>query len=81
MDAFQILVIILSVFLTAALVLTIIALVYILKTVKSIKEISQKAASVVDSASNASKFVNPAIAGKYVYEAVVKAVNNHKKEK
>jgi biopolymer transport protein ExbB/TolQ len=81
MDAFQILVIILSVFLTVALILTIVALVYILKTVKSIKQISQKAASVVDSASNVSKFVNPAVAGKFIYEAVVKTVNNHKKEK
>ena len=81
MDAFQILVIILSVFLTVALILTIVALVYILKTVKSIKQISQKAASVVDSASNVSKFVNPAVAGKFVYDAIVKAAKNHKKEK
>jgi hypothetical protein len=81
MDAFQILVVILSVFLSIALLLTIIVLVYVLKLVKSVKQISEKAAAVVDSASNISKFVSPTVAGKYVFDAVQKAINNHKKEK
>lgn len=81
MDAFQILVIILSVFLAIALLLTIITIVYIMKVVKSIKEISEKAASVIDSASNLTKFVSPTVAGKYVFDAVQKAVKNHKKGK
>ncbi len=81
MDAFQILVIILSVFLAIALLLTIITIVYILKLVKAIKQISEKAASVVDSASNLTKFVSPTVAGKYVFDAVQKAVKNHKKGK
>lgn len=81
MDAFEILVIILSVFLALVLLLSIITIVYILKVVKSIKRISVKAASVVDSASNISKFMSPAVAGKYVFEAVQKAVKQHKKGK
>lgn len=82
MDAFQILVIILSSFLAIALLLTIIVLIYILKLVKSIKEISEKAASVVESASNIRKFVSPAIAGRFIYEAVQRAIKQHnKKEK
>ncbi len=81
MDAFQILVIILSVFLAIALLLTIVTIVYILKVVKAIKQISEKAASVVDSASNLSKFVSPTVAGKYVFDAVQKAIKNHKKGK
>ncbi len=81
MDAFQILVIVLSVFLTLFLLLSIILVVYILKVVKSIKLISEKAASVVDSASNLTKFVSPTVAGKYVFDAVQKAVKNHKKGK
>ena len=81
MDAFEILVIVLSVFLAIALLLTIIAIIYILKLVKAIKSISEKAASVVDSASNITKFVSPTVAGKYVFDAVQKAVKNHKKGK
>lgn len=81
MDAFEILVIILSVFLAISLLLTIITIVYILKVVKSIKQISEKAASVVESASNISKFVSPTVAGKYIFDAVQKAVKNHKESK
>lgn len=81
MDAFEILVIILSVFLSIALLLTIVTIVYVLKFIKSLKEISAKAASVVDSASNITKFVSPTVAGKYVFDAVQKAVKNHKEGK
>ncbi len=80
MDAFEILVIVLSTFLAIALFLTILVLVYILKLVKAIKEISEKAAAVVESASNIRKFVSPAIAGRFIYEAVQKAVKQHEKK-
>lgn len=79
MDAFEILVIILSVFLALFLVLAIVLVVYLLKVVKTIKQISQKAASVVDSASNLTKFVSPTVAGKHVFEAVQKVIKHHKK--
>lgn len=81
MDAFQILVIVLSVLLTIFLILAVILVVYVLKVVKSIKLISEKAASVVDSASNITKFVSPTVAGKYVFDAVQKAIKQHKKGK
>lgn len=81
MDAFEILVIVLSVTLAIFLVLSIVLIVYVLKVVKSIKLLSEKAVSVVDSASNITKFVSPTVAGKYVFDAVQKAVKNHKKGK
>ena len=79
MDAFQILVIVLSVVLAIFLILAIILVVYIMKVVKSIKILSEKAVSVVDSASNITKFVSPTVAGKYLFDAVQKAVKHHKK--
>lgn len=81
MDAFEILVIILGSFLALFLLLAIIAVIYILKVVKSIKKISEKAASVVDSAANITKFASPTVAGKYVFDAVQKVIKNHKKGK
>lgn len=81
MDAFEILVIILSVFLALFLLLSIVLVVYLIKVVKTVKHISEKAASVVDNASNITKMVSPAMAGKYIFEAVQKAVGNHKKGK
>jgi len=81
MDAYHILVIVLSVFLAIYLLLSIVFVVYLIKVVKSIKQISEKAASVVDSASNLSKFVSPAVAGKYAFEALQKAIKHHKKGK
>lgn len=79
MDAFEILVIILSSFLAVALILVVITAIYVLKVVKSIQRISAKAETVVESASNISKFMSPAVAGKYIFDAVQKAVKNHKK--
>lgn len=81
MDAFEILVVILSVCLAVFLILSIVVMVYVLKVVKSIKLLSEKAASVVDSASNITRFVSPAVAGKYAFEALQKIVKNHKKGK
>lgn len=84
MDAFEILVIILSVTLAVFLVLGIVAMVYILKVVKNVKEMSDKASSAVDNVSNVAisigKFVTPAAAGKFVVEAVQKLVKNHEKK-
>lgn len=79
MDAFEILVIVLSVCLALFLILSIVLAVYLIKVVKAVKQISEKAASVVDSASNITKFVSPTVAGKYVFDAVQKIVKNHKK--
>lgn len=79
MDAFEILVIVLSVLLGLFLILSIVLVIYLLKVVKSIKQISEKAASVVDSASNITKFVSPTVAGKYVFDAIHKIIKNHKK--
>jgi len=81
MDAFQILVIILSVFLAVFLLLSIILVIYLIKVVKAIRQISEKAASVVDSASNITKFVSPTVATKYIFDAVQKAIKNHKETK
>lgn len=79
MDAFEILVVILSVTLTILLILSIVLVVFAIKVVKSIKRLSVKAESVVDSASNITKFVTPSVIGKQVFDAVQKAVKNHKK--
>lgn len=78
MDAFEILVIILSVTLAVFLVLGIILISYAIKVVKSIKRLSEKAESVVDSASNITKFVTPSVIGKQIFDAVQKAVKNKK---
>ena len=80
MDAFHILVIVLSVFLAIFLLISIILVVYLLKVVKSIKQISVKAASAVDSVANITKFMSPTVAGKYAYDAVQKIIK-HKKGK
>lgn len=85
MDAFEILVIILSVTLALFLVLGIVALVYILKIVQSLKQMSEKASHAVDNVSNVavsiSKFVTPAAAGKLVVELVQKFVKHDKSKK
>jgi hypothetical protein len=83
MDTYDILVIILSVFLAIFLLLGIIVLAYVLKVVKTIKRLSEKAESVVDNAgsvtANISKFVTPSIAGRYIYKAVNRVIKNRKK--
>lgn len=84
MDAFQILVIILSTFLAIFLILAIVLVVYLLKVVKSVKQISTKAEAFVDNAgnitANVAKFVTPATAGKLIMDAIGKAVKNHNKK-
>jgi hypothetical protein len=83
MDTYDILVIFLSVFLAIFLLLGIIVLVYLLRVVKTIKRLSEKAESVVDNAgtvtANISKYVTPSLAGRYIFKAVNKMIKNHKK--
>lgn len=84
MDAFEILVVILSVALAVFLVLGIVLVVYLLKVAKSVKHISEKAATAVDNVSNTAatigKFVTPATVGKLLVDTIQKAVRNHKKK-
>jgi biopolymer transport protein ExbB/TolQ len=80
MDAYHILVIILSVFLALFLLLSIIFVAYLIKVVKAIQQITEKAASIVDTAANIKKFVSPAVVSKLVFEAVNKAVKHHNKK-
>ncbi len=80
MDAFQILVIILSVLLAIFLILAIAVATYTLKLIKTIKDLSDKAASVVESAASIRKFVSPAIAGRFAFEALQKAMKHHNKK-
>lgn len=86
MDSYDILVIILSTMLALFLLLSIIALVYIVKITKNIKEISDKAKSLVDNAESFAetmkKSAAPAVVAKFVAEQVSNAVKKHnKKEK
>lgn len=79
MDSYDILVIILSVFLAIFLLLGIIVLVYLLKVVKTIKVLSEKAVNVVDNAetvtANISKYVTPTLVGRQLYKRFSKAFN------
>lgn len=86
MDAFEILVIILSSFLAIFLLLGIVTLVYLVKFIKNIKEISDKAKSVVDDASSFAstmkKTAAPAAMAKFVSEQISYALKKHnQKEK
>lgn len=85
MDAFEILVIILSVTLAIFLILGIIVMVYVLKVAQSLKQMSDKASSAVDNVSNVAasigKFVTPAAAGKLVVEVVQKFMKHEKGKK
>lgn len=87
MDAYGILVVVLSVLLAIFLILSIVVIIYILKIVKTIKEFSDKAVDVVESASMIRKFVSPAIIGRAIYEVGSKVAkgftedNSDKEEK
>lgn len=84
MDAFEILVIILSVTLAICLVLSIVALIYVIKVVQAIKAMTDKASAAVENISNVTtsigKFVTPAAAGKFIVDAVQNLVKNHEKK-
>lgn len=85
MDAFEILVIILSVFLAIFLLLGIITLVYLVKFIKNIKEISDKAKTMVEDASSFAstmkKTAAPAAMARFVAEQVNNAKKKHKEDK
>lgn len=81
MDAFEILVVILSVLLGIFLVLAIAATVFFLKLIKNIKQISDKAVSLVDSASSVAETVKkaaaPTVVAKFIADQISHAVNRH----
>jgi hypothetical protein len=83
MNTYDALVIILSITLAVFLILGIIFLSYAIKVVKTVKRLSEKAESVVDNAgnitSNLTKLVTPSLAGKYIFNAVNKAIKHRKK--
>lgn len=84
MDAFEILVIILSIFLAISILLSIIVLIYTLKLVKNIKSISDKASELVENASNVAatmkKAAGPTVVAKFVAEQIAHAIKKHSNE-
>ena len=86
MDSYDILVIILSSVLAICLVLLMITMFFVVKIAKNIKQISDKATSLVEDASNAAammrKAAAPAAVAKFVADQIGNAINKHKdKEK
>lgn len=83
MDAFEVLVVILSVALAVFLILSIVVIVYLLKVMKSVQLMTEKASNAVESmsnvATNVSKFVTPAAAGKFFVDAVQKVMKHKEK--
>lgn len=84
MDAMQILVIILSLFLALFLILAIVLVVQLIKVTKQIKMITTTTKTAIERVSNlassATKFVSPAIIAKFVGDQMKKYKKN-KKEK
>ncbi len=84
MDSYDILVIVLSTVLAICLVLGMIIMVYVLKIVKNIKRISDKATTLVENASNAAalarKIATPATIAKFVAEQISEAMKKRNKE-
>lgn len=85
MDSYDILVIILSVTLAVFLILGIVAMAYIIKLVKNLKEISDKAKTLVDDASSVvgtmKKAAAPTVVAKFVADQISNAVKKHGKSK
>ncbi len=89
MDSYDILVIILSICLAIFLILGIIVLVYLMKFMKNVKEISDKARAMIDDAGSVigtmKKAAAPAVVAKFVADQIGNAVKKHnedsKKEK
>lgn len=85
MDAYNILVIILSVCLAIFLVLGIMVLIYLLKLIKNLKDISDKANAMVSNASDLaatlSKAAAPAAVARFVIDTVQRAVSNRNSSK
>lgn len=74
MDAYEILVIILSVMLAIFLLLGIVAIVYIVKILRHIQAITQKAETAVDYAQAATKTLASAVSPALVAKALLKQV-------
>ncbi|MCB9822712.1 hypothetical protein H6800_00365 [Candidatus Nomurabacteria bacterium] len=85
MDSYDILVIILSVMLIIFLGLAIVLSVYLVKLVKNIKEISEKAKELVSDASSVAstmkKAAAPTVVAKFVADQISNAVKKHTKDK
>lgn len=85
MDSYDILVIILSVTLAVFLILGIFVMAYLVKFSKNLKEISDKAKTLVDDASSVvgtmKKAAGPAVVAKFVADQISNAVKNHSKTK
>ncbi len=82
MDAFEILVIVLSTILAVCLFLMMVTMFFVVKIVKNIKQISDKATTLVEDASNAAAMMRKAAAptaiAKFIAEQVSHAVKKHK---
>lgn len=85
MDSYGILVIILSVMLAIFLGLGILLTVYLIKLVKNIKEISDKAKELVNDASSVAstmrKAAAPTVVAKFVADQIGNALKKHSKDK
>lgn len=85
MDSYDIIVIILSVMLIIFLGLAIVLSVYLVKLVKNIKEISDKAKELVSDASSVAstmkKAAAPTVVAKFVADQISNAVKKHNKDK
>jgi len=81
MDSYDILVIILSITLAVFLILGITVLAYLVKFVKNLKEISDKAKGLIDDASSVvgtmKKAAGPTVVAKFVADQISNAVKNH----
>ena len=81
MDSYDILVIILSVTLAVFLILGIVVLIYLVKFMKNVKEISDKAKSLIDDASSVvgtvKKAAAPTMVAKFVADQISNAVKTH----
>lgn len=81
MDAFEILVVILSSFLALFLALCVVAAIFAIKLVKNLKEISDKAVLLVNDASSVAatmkKAAAPAVVARFIAEQVNHAIKRH----
>lgn len=85
MDSFDILVIILSVFLAIFLLIGIVVLVYLAKFMKNMKEISDKASQLIKDAGSVAATMKsaaaPTVVAKFVADQISHAIKKHNKEK
>jgi len=74
MDAFQILVLILGITLAVFLLLGIVAAVYVVKVLRHVEAISQKAETAMDYAQTATKTLATAVSPALIAQALIKQV-------